>query len=365
MNAGTRGFMRVSTPESMRSQGASGLHQKGTGSRRSGRAIAWAVARLCVLATLGAMAACAQAQEREWAPMRAMRLVVPQAAGGGADAIGRIIAGGLAERLGNPVVVEDHPGANGNLGVEVMMRAPADGHTLLLAYTSLVALNPAVYSKVSYDPVRDFTALGMVCDMAMVFVASASVAASSVPEFIAAAKAQPSLYFAASSGNGAFSHLLIEMFNARTGAQLTHVPYKGEGPAMQDLIGDRSRLVLFSTAASAVAQVRGGRVKGLGVTGARRSDQLPGLATFQEQGVSDINESFWYGLVVPAATPAAAAAVLERELAAAGNSPGFRQALARLGCTPFSTTGASLAARISTDLAKYSAIARSVGMRID
>jgi tripartite-type tricarboxylate transporter receptor subunit TctC len=350
---------------------ASGLGQRVSGVWRSAGVVARAAARLfapialIALIALGVCVSHAQGQEREWAPVRAMRLVVPQAAGGGADAIGRIIAGGLSERLANPVVVEDHPGANGNVGVEVMMRAPADGHTLLLAYTSLVALNPAVYSKVSYDPVRDFTALGMVCDMAMVFVASASVAANSVPDFIAAARAQPTLYFAASSGNGAFSHLLIEMFNARTGAQLTHVPYKGEGPAMQDLIGDRSRLVLFSTAASAVSQVRGGRVKGLGVTGARRSDQLPGLPTFQEQGITDINESFWYGLVVPAATPAPAAAVLERELAAAGNSPSFRQAISKLGCTPLSTSGASLGARISTDLAKYSAVARAVGMRID
>ncbi len=327
--------------------------------------LAVALCALACFAGQGQAQGQAQGQERDWAPARPMRLVVPQAAGGGADAIGRIIAGGLAERLSNAVIVEDHPGANGNVGVEVMMRAPADGHTLLLAYTSLVALNPAVYSKVSYDPVRDFTALGMVCDMAMVFVASASVTPNTVPEFIAAAKAQPTLYFAASSGNGAFSHLLIEMFNARTGTQLTHVPYKGEGPAMQDLIGDRARLVLFSTAASAVAQVRGGRVKGLGVTGARRSDQLPALATFQEQGVADINESFWYGLVMSSATPAPAAAVIERELAGAGTSPGFRQALSKLGCTPLSSTGNSLATRISTDLAKYSAVARSVGMRID
>ena len=306
--------------------------------------LAVALCALACFAGQGQAQGQAQGQERDWAPARPM---------------------GLAERLSNAVIVEDHPGANGNVGVEVMMRAPADGHTLLLAYTSLVALNPAVYSKVSYDPVRDFTALGMVCDMAMVFVASASVTPNTVPEFIAAAKAQPTLYFAASSGNGAFSHLLIEMFNARTGTQLTHVPYKGEGPAMQDLIGDRARLVLFSTAASAVAQVRGGRVKGLGVTGARRSDQLPALATFQEQGVADINESFWYGLVMSSATPAPAAAVIERELAGAGTSPGFRQALSKLGCTPLSSTRNSLATRISTDLAKYSAVARSVGMRID
>jgi tripartite-type tricarboxylate transporter receptor subunit TctC len=158
---------------------------------------------------------------------------------------------------------------------------------------------------------------------------------------------------------------MIEMFNTRTGTRLTHVPYKGEGPAMQDLIGNGTKLVLFSTAASAVSQVRGGRVKGLGVTGARRSDALPDLPTFREQGIADINESFWYGLVVPSATPAGAVAVLERELAAAGNSATFRQSVSKLGCSPQSTTGASLANRISTDLAKYSAVAKAVGMRID
>ena len=306
-----------------------------------------------------------RADEPAWVPSKPLRLVVPQAGGGGADAIGRVIAAALSERIGQAVVVEDHPGANGNVGVEAMMRSPADGQTLLLAYTSLVALNPAVYSKVSYDPVRDFTALGMVCDMAMVFVASQSVSANTVPEFVSAARAQPDAYFAASSGNGAFSHLLIEMFNASANLKLTHVPYKGEGPAMADLIGNRTRLVLFSTAASAVSQVRAGRVKALGVTGAQRSDQYADVPTIKEQGLSGISESFWYGLVVPASTPASASATLERELAAAGKNSGFRQALSRLGCSPLSTTGTALTSRISADLAKYSAVARSVGMRIE
>jgi tripartite-type tricarboxylate transporter receptor subunit TctC len=294
-----------------------------------------------------------------------VRFIVPQVAGGGADSIGRVIAAGLSERIGQPVVVENRPGANGGVGAEALIRSPADGHSLLLVFTSLMALNPAVYDKVPYDSIRDFRPLGAVCEVPLVMMASLSVEASNASELVALAKAKPDAVFAASSGNGAFSHLLVEMLNSRTGIRLTHVPFKGEAPAVQHLLSNQGQVIYIGTPALAISNVNAGKIKALGVTTARRMEQLPNVASLAEQGIGDFNESFWYGIAAVAGTPSNIANAYDRHVSDLARAPGVQQSLGKLGCGPLPLDAAAFAARIKADLTKYSAIAKSVGMKID
>lgn len=319
--------------------------------------------RLVAVGVLCAAAALAHGQS--WSPARPVRFIVPQVAGGGADAIGRVIAAGISERIGQPLVVDNRPGANGSVGAEALIRSPADGHTLLLVFTSLMALNPAVYDKVPYDSIRDFRPLGAICEVPLVMIASLSVEASNAAELVALAKAKPKAVFATSSGNGAFSHLLVEMLNSRAGIKLTHVPFKGESPAVQHLMSNQDQAIYIGTPALAIPNVNAGRIKALGVTTARRMEQLPNVASLAEQGVGDFNESFWYGIVAAAGTPSNIADAYDRHIADLTRAPTVMQSLGKLGCGPMPLAAADFAERIKADLAKYSAIAKSVGMKID
>lgn len=305
------------------------------------------------------------AAAQTWTPSKPVRFIVPQAAGGGADTIGRVIGAALSERVGQPVVVDNRPGANGGVGAEALIRAPADGHALLLVFTSMMAINPAVYAKTSYDPVGDFRPLGTVCDLPLVMMASNSVPANSAPELVALAKQKPELVFAASSGNGAFSHLLVEMFNSRSGIKLTHIPFKGEAAAVQHLIANQGPVIYFGTPVPAIPAVQSGRLKGLAVTTARRLEQLKDLPTLQEQGMGDYNEGFWYGVVAAAGTADNVAAAYDRHLRSISTSPTVGATVSKMGCAPFTSSADEFAARIKSDLAKYAAIVKAVGMKVD
>lgn len=311
------------------------------------------------------LAAAVLAHGQTWSPGKPVRFIVPQVAGGGADAIGRVIAAGLSERIGQPLLVDNRPGANGGVGAEALLRAPADGYSLLLVFTSLMALNPAVYDKVPYDSIADFRPLGSVCEVPLVMIASLSVEASNAAELVALARAKPNLVFAASSGNGAFSHLLVEMLNSRAGIRLTHVPFKGEAPAVQHLMSNQGQAIYIGTPVLAIPNVNAGRIKALAVTTARRMEQLPNVASLSEQGVGDFNESFWYGIAAAAGTPAGVADAYDRHVGDLARAPGVQQGLGKLGCAPMALNGRDFAARIKADLAKYSAIAKSVGMKVD
>ena len=323
-----------------------------------------ALIRTCI-ALLALLATASVLHAQGWAPSRPVRFIVPQVAGGGADAIGRAIAQRLGERIGQSMVVENRPGANGGVGAEELIRSPADGHNLLLVFTSLMALNPAVYDKVPYDSLRDFRPLGAICEVPLVMIASQSVAASNASELIALARAKPNEIFAASSGNGAFSHLLVEMLKSRTGIRMTHVPFKGEAPAVQHLLSNQDAMIYIGTPPLAIANVNAGKLKGLAVTTARRMEQLPNVASLAEQGVGDFNESFWYGVVAPAATPANIVDAYDAAASDIARAPALRQSLGRLGCGPLPLNAAEFGARIKADLTKYSAIAKAVGMKVD
>ena len=319
------------------------------------------IAVLCA-AGLTASALC---YGQAWSPARPVRFIVPQVAGGGADSIGRVIAAGLSERIGQPIVVENRPGANGGVGAEALIRSSADGHALLLVFTSLMALNPAVYEKIAYDALKDFRPLGAVCEVPLVMIASLSLEAANAAELVALAKAKPNLVFATSSGNGAFSHLLVEMLNSRGGIRLTHVPFKGEAPAVQHLLSNQDQAIYIGTPALAIPNVNAGKIKALGVTTARRMEQLPSVRSLAEQGFGDFNESFWYGIAAAAGTPGNVADAYDRHVADLARSSATQQTLGKFGCAPMPLSAADFATRIKADLTKYSAIAKSVGMKID
>lgn len=302
--------------------------------------------------------------QQHWSPTQPVRFVLGQAAGGGADTIGRSIARGLSERLGQPVVVENRPGANGGVAAEAVLRAPADGQSVMLIFTSLT-INPAVYTKVSYDPATDFRHLGAVCQLPLVMMATLSIGASNAAHLVAAAKARPDAFFAASSGNGSFSHLVLEMLNRRAGIRLTHVPFKGEASAVQQILSNQGQMVYLGTPTLAISNARAGKLKLLGVTTAGRIEQLPEVPTLAEQGLGDFDESFWYGVALAAGTPNHIAQVYERHVADISRSEETIRTNAKFGCIPLQLRGPEFSARVKSDLAKYGAIARSVGMKLD
>jgi tripartite-type tricarboxylate transporter receptor subunit TctC len=315
----------------------------------------------CALACLLNMPSWAQ----QWVPNKPVRLIVPQVAGGGADAIGRVIAQGISDQIGQAVVVDNRAGANGGVGVEALMRAPADGYNLLLVFTSLMTLNPAVYTKLSYDPLKDLIALGGICEVPLVMLASPSIAANSAPELVAADKANPKTIFAASSGNGAFSHLMIEMMNSRTGTTFTHVPFKGEAPAIQNLMANQGMMIYIGTPALAIANKDTGKLKLLAVTTKQRMPQLPDVKTLAEQGYTDFNESFWYGVVAAQGTPAPIVEAYNKVMGDVARATQVQNNLGRLGCGPLPMSSNEFSDRIKNDFSKYSAIAKSVGMKVE
>jgi len=251
------------------------------------------------------------------------------------------------------------------VAAEALMRSAPDGYTLMLVYTSLIAVNPAVYEKLPYDSIRDFRPLGAVCEVPLVMIASLATEASNVVELIALAKAKPDAVFASSSGNGTFSHLLVEMLNSRAGIRLTHVPFKGEAPAVQHLLSNQGQVYYFGTPPLTVPNVIAGKIKALGVTTARRMEQLPNVASLAEQGVRDFNESFWYGVVAVAGTPNNIAEAYDRHVSDLLRGPGLQQSLGRLGCTPLPLDAAAFGQRIKAEVTKYAAVAKSVGMKVD
>lgn len=305
------------------------------------------------------------AAAQEWRPERPIRLITPNAPSGGGDAITRLTANSLAQSLGQPVVVENHPGAHGNIAASIVTRAPADGYTVMLVAASHIAITPAVYSKTTFDPIKDFQPIGTICDMSLVMVASQSVPANNVSELIAAVKAKPKSIFFASAGNGSFSHLLSETLNSRIGGGMTHVPYKGEALALQDLLGNQAAAIYFGTPAPIVPLVQSGKLKALAVSSANRLQQLPDVPTLSEQGLAGFNESFWYGVVTRAGTPAHITATLAKHVAAISTSPAIGEASSKLGCTPLTLNPEQFGARIKGELTRFAGIASAIGLKLD
>ena len=311
-----------------------------------GRAQVLLASFLLALAALTPLVCAAQA----W-PARPLRVIVPFAPGGGTDITARMVAQPLSERLGQPVVIDHRPGAGTMLGTELAARAPADGYTLLLA-AAPHAINPALYSQVKYDALRDFTPVTMAIAFPYVITAHPSTPLLSIGDVISHAKAHPGKLTFGSSGIGSTNHLAGELFNRMAGVELTHVPYKGGGPALADALGGHLSL-LFGTVLETLPQVRNGKLRGLAVSSATRTAIAPELPTVAESGVPGYDVTGWYAFLVPAGTPPGVVSRLNEEITRILATPAVRERLLALGAEPSPTTPEKAQAFISAELTRW------------
>jgi len=312
---------------------------------------------LIALAATGVLAA--QAQDY---PSRPIRIVVPFAPGGVADNSARVVADPLAQRLGQPVVVENRPGASGNIGTQQVAQAAADGHTLLLGFDGTMVINPHVFPSVPFDTLKDFAPVTKLGDATLILVAHPSLPAKTLQEMIALAKTRPLAY--GTSGTGGTPHLAGELLKQRTGAQLEHIPYKGGGPAVTDVVGGQIPLV-FTAIASAQQYVRTSRLVALGVPGAKRSSALPDVPTFQESGLAGFDVSAWTGIFAPAATPRGAVERLHKELALVLQSAFVKERYAVLGIEPVGNSPEAFGAQVRDDLARWEKVVKAANVRVE
>ena len=295
-------------------------------------------------------------------PSKPVRIIVPFSPGGVADSSARVISERLAARLGQSVLVENRPGASGNIGTHAVATSPADGYTLLLGFDGTMVVNPHVYAKLPFDTLRDFAPVTKLGDATLILVAHPSVPAKDLREFLAVAKKQNFSY--GTAGTGSTPHLAGELLAQRSGISLTHVPYKGGGQAIGDVVGGQIPLV-FTAIATAQQFVKSGKLKGLGVSSARRSSSLPDVATFVESGLDGFVVDSWVGILAPAKTPPAVTERLQRDIAAVLGEPQTRERYATLGIEPVGNAPAQFGEQIRADLERWEKVVRQAGIRIE
>ena len=315
---------------------------------------------------IAALAFCglAQAQAQETWPARPIKLIVPFTPGTGMDILARTLGPGLTEKWKVPVVVENRPGASGNIGTEAVARAPADGYTALVTASTLV-MNRSLFRSVPYDPVKDFAPVALLAVGGLALVTHPSVNAGSVQEFIALARARPGRLDYASPGNGTPHHLAMELFKQRTGTRIVHIPYKGTGPATQDLVGGQVQ-AMFLTVHVALPLVQAGRLKMLAAGGTQRSmaaPQVPSLA--EASGIRDIDTDIWFGIYLPAGAPPEAVAKLNAELNALLKLPANAEVLAKQGLQVMGGPPERLARLTRDDEERWARVVREAGIRPD
>jgi tripartite-type tricarboxylate transporter receptor subunit TctC len=305
--------------------------------------------------------AAAQAQAY---PSKPIRFVVPYPPGGPLDTVARLTAQSVSESMRQPVIVDNKPGAGGNIGADIVAKAPPDGYTILMGAVATHAINPSLYASIPYDAVRDFAPVTQLAATPNVLIVNPSVPASSVREFIAYAKANPGKLNFGSGSTGSAGHLAGELFKAQAGVEMTHVPYKGAAPAMQDLVGGQIQ-VMFDNLASALGQVRAGKVKALAVTTAKRTALAPELPTIAESGLPGFDISTWFGVFVPAGTPRDVVDRLHREFTRALAVPGIREKVVGLGAEPVGNRPEEFAAYIQREADKYARVIKASGAKVD
>jgi tripartite-type tricarboxylate transporter receptor subunit TctC len=297
-------------------------------------------------------------------PSKPIRFVVPYPAGGPLDTVARLLGGKLSESMKQPVIVDNKPGAGGNIGADAVAKSPPDGYTLLMGAVATHAINPTLYASMPYDAVRDFTPVTQVASTPNVLVVNPSIPAGNVREFIAYAKANPGKLNFGSGSTGSAGHLAGELFKSMAGVDMTHVPYKGAGPAMQDLVGGQIQL-MFDNLASSLGQIRAGRVKALAVTTAKRTTLAPELPTIAESGLPGFDISTWFGVFVPAHTPQPIVDRLHAELTRALAMPDVREKMVQLGAEPVGNRPEEFAAYIRSEADKYAQVVKASGARAD
>jgi tripartite-type tricarboxylate transporter receptor subunit TctC len=297
-------------------------------------------------------------------PSKPLKMIIPYPPGGGNDTLGRLFAAKLGERIGQPVVVENRPGAGTIIGTEAAAKSPPDGYTILLSSIATHALSPNLYAKVPYDPIRDFAPITLLGIAPTVLVVPADLPAKDLAELVAAAKAKPGGLGYASGGNGTPPHINGEVFKSVAGVDLLHVPYKGGGPALVDLMAGRVQ-VMLDTAASAMPHVRSGKLRALAITGAKRSPEYPDIPTFAEAGLPGYDTNAWYSVHAPAGTPPEVVRRLNAELVASLKEPDVQARFKQLTTEPVGNSPEEFAAFVKAELDKYARVIKGAGIRLD
>jgi tripartite-type tricarboxylate transporter receptor subunit TctC len=321
-------------------------------------------ALIAALVSLAALVVVSEGRAAEF-PTRPIRFVVPYAAGGPTDVVGRVVADFLARDLKQATFVENKGGAQGAIGAEAVARGDADGYTLLVVSGSMFVLNPMLYKKLAYDPDRDFRTLAIVTEDPLVMEVHPSVPAKTVAEFVAYARQNPGKLSFSSAGTGGVIHLAGELFKQMTGIEMTHVPYKGAGPAMVDLIAGNVQL-MFDSFGTALPAVRAGSLRALGVSSAERRSELPDVPTIAESGYPDYLVSVWFAIAVPAKVPENVAAVLKASLDRALNDKTFRASLGKIGYSvKRPQSAAEITGFIDADRARWSEVVKARNLSLD
>ena len=301
--------------------------------------------------------------ETKW-PTKPVKWVVPFPPGGAMDVIARTLGDRVAQDLGQPFVIENRPGAGGNIGADYVAKQPADGHTIMITSIGM-ATNKALYAKLSYDPVKDFAPISLLAVVPNVLVVNAARSADkSVKDVLAHARRDPGKLTYASAGNGTSIHLAGEVFASMAGLQLLHIPYKGSGPAVTDMLGGQVDL-MFDSITSARPHIQSGKLQALGVTSARRSSALPDVPTIAEAGVPGYEVSPWFAVFAPAGTPADVVAKLNKALNAAMRQPEILKKLESVGAEPIGSTPQALAEHLNKELARWAALIKERDIRLD
>ncbi len=297
-------------------------------------------------------------------PSKPVTFIVPFAPGGGTDITARTIAARLTQKWGQSVIVENRGGAGGILGADAVAKAKPDGTTFLIANVGITSINPALYTKLPYNPDTAFTPISLVCELPFVLMASPAFAPNSVRELIAYSKAKPGAVTFASSGNGGSPHLTAEIFQAATGTKWTHIPYKGGGPAMIDLMSGQVNL-LFASVLEGSGHIKAGKLKGLAVSHAKRNPAIPDVPTLAEAGVKDAESGSWIALLAPAGTPAAIIDKSNSDIKEVVSVPDVREKLIAQGAVPQASTPKELQSLIDSDLKRYGRIIREQGLKAE
>ena len=296
-------------------------------------------------------------------PSKTVTIVVPTAAGGANDAMARIIAQGLQAKLGQPVVVDNKAGANGAIAAEFVARAPADGHTILFGYIATHGMNPAL-QKLKYDPIADFEPIGLVASSPTLMVATNSLPVKNAAEFVALSKSKPGVMNYASAGKGTAPHFAAELFKMTTGADMEHVPYKGSAPAIVDTIGGTTQ-IMFPSLFTAYPQVKGGKIKALGLAGAKRSPLMPDVPTLAEQGIPNVNVGQWYALFAPSKTPAAVIQRLNKEVNLVLNDKANEKKIEDQGAEVETGTPEQLKTLVQKELVRWKSVVNTAKITAD
>lgn len=325
-----------------------------------------ALARMAafVLLSLSVLQVQAQAQDdaiRNF-PNKPIRIIVGFAAGGGSDVLARIVGTGMSEALGRPVIVENKPGAQGIIGVEFVMKSAPDGYTVLMGPIGPMAMNPAIYAKLPYSPLRDFVPITMIGSYPLVLLVSASAPIRSVGDLVEFAKARPKDVNYAS--NASLYQLASELFKQKTGTQFVHIPYKSSGESMNALMAGQVTMAMMDPP-TAMGPLKSEKVRALAVTSAARYSAWPGVPSMAELGISDLEVMIWSGFFVPAGTPPAIVKKLEVEIARTLKLPDIRKRLNTMGVDPIGNTSEEFGRIVASDIARWTAVAKAANIKAD